>query len=257
MRDKIQSNHLDLEELGGRGYTDFFLACVSSLKEEELIRRSPRGKRMKPLLEAILVTEQDKIASIAVPIVNMVHSCLVAGKKHKLPSASEASVWSTFHNLRQSHPLKLVWSTFVSNEIPEPHNGESEVALQLIVDRLLKKLIKNKADMVTVPESHSPRPLTSLECNAVRYMAGYVAITLLKRYRKPSKNQLLKEKRKLFVKVLSTMRAEDQPGEPQSPLEYSRLWSELIDRGGLYNIDDKVFSLMEAIEMVTRRCKES
>ena len=31
--------------LGGVGYTDFVLACVSSLKMEELIRRSPRGKK--------------------------------------------------------------------------------------------------------------------------------------------------------------------------------------------------------------------
>ena len=35
---------VDEEALGGMGYTDCFLSCVTSLKTEELIRRSPRGK---------------------------------------------------------------------------------------------------------------------------------------------------------------------------------------------------------------------
>ena len=32
----------------------------------------------------------------------------------------------------------------------------------------------------------------------------------------------------------------DQPGEPESLLEYTKLWAELIDRGGLYHINDEV-----------------
>ena len=36
------------------------------------------------------------------------------------------------------------------------------------------------------------------------------------------------------------MKAVDQPGEPDSVLEYTKEWSELIDRGGLYHINDMV-----------------
>ena len=32
------------ELLGGLGYTEFFLSCASSLKTEEVMRRSPVGK---------------------------------------------------------------------------------------------------------------------------------------------------------------------------------------------------------------------
>ena len=73
-----------------------------------------------------------------------------------------------------------------------------------------------------------------MESNAVRYMSGYVAVSLLKKYRRPTKQPLVKEKRELFVQAV------DQPGEPESVLEYTRLWSELIDRGGVYHIGDKV-----------------
>ena len=34
---------VDEELLGGLGYTEFFLTCVSSLKQEEIIVHSPRG----------------------------------------------------------------------------------------------------------------------------------------------------------------------------------------------------------------------
>ena len=79
-----------------------------------------------------------------------------------------------------------------------------------------------------------------MESNAIRYMAGSVAVNLLKKYRKTSKNLKLQEKRSMFVNVLTQMKATDQPGEPTTVYEYTKLWSELIDRGGLYHINDKV-----------------
>ena len=84
------------------------------------------------------------------------------------------------------------------------------------------------------------KPLTAMERNAVRYMTGYVVVSLLKRYKKPTKHPKLKSKREFFVRTLTQMRASDQPGEPSSLMEYTTLWSELIDRGGLYHISDEV-----------------
>ena len=84
------------------------------------------------------------------------------------------------------------------------------------------------------------RPLTVMESSAVRYMSGFVAVSLLKKYRKPTKQPKLKVKRALFVCVLSRMKAVDQPGEPDSVFDYTRLWSDLIDQGGLYHINDEI-----------------
>ena len=117
--------------------------------------------------------------------------------------------------------------------------------------------------------------LTPMESNAVRYMAGYVALKLLKQFKKSSQNPRIEEKRKLFVKVLQSMKAENQPGELESVLDYTTLWAELIGRGGLYHINDQViiksllihalftcffamivmqvYQLMESIELVCRQ----
>ena len=37
------------------------------------------------------------------------------------------------------------------------------------------------------------------------------------------------------------------------PLEYTKVWTELIDRGGLYHISDDVFNLVQNIEAFVRR----
>ena len=60
-----------------------------------------------------------------------------------------------------------------------------------------------------------------MECNAVRYISGYVAVSLLKKYRKPTKHPQLKVKRELYVSVLTGMEAVDQPGEPESVSDYT------------------------------------
>ena len=41
----------------------------------------------------------------------------------------------------------------------------------------------------------SVRPLIEMVSNAIRYMAGYVAVSLLRKYRKPSRNPRLQAKR--------------------------------------------------------------
>ena len=235
---------IDEEILGGLGYTDFFLACVSSLKAEELIRRSPRGKRVGLLLEEVNRIEVEKVAQIAILLISKASGCIISGYKHKLPSAAQSSVWSTFHQLRGSQEMKQIWGVFVSNHLPESCRQESELAMQLLLDRLLKKLLHNKADAkkqsTASSQANSVRPLTAMESNAVRYMSGYVAVSLLKKYSKPTKHPQLKVKRALFVRVLTEMKAVDQPGEPESVLDYTKLWSDLIDRGGLYHINEEV-----------------
>ena len=237
---------VDEEFLGGVGYTDFFLACVFSLKAEELIKRSPRGKRVHLLLEKITNIEAVTVTDIAMLLISKACSCIASGDKHKLPSTAQACVWSTFHQLRGSSEVKGAWDKFVSTrlELLELSQEEPDLALQLLFDRLLKKLLHNKANArkqtCTTSSATTINPLTAMEGNAIRYMSGCVAVNLLKKYRRPTKQPLVKEKRELFVHVLDGMRAVDQPGEPESVLEYTKLWSELIDRGGVYHISDRV-----------------
>lgn len=61
---------MDEEALGDVGYTDCFLSCVSSLKAEELIIRSPRGKRVGLLLDELAKVELEKVTDVAVLLIS-------------------------------------------------------------------------------------------------------------------------------------------------------------------------------------------
>ena len=177
--------------LGGLGYTDIFLWCLSSLQREELIIRSPRGKMVGLLVEQSTKMEAKMVSDIAVTLISKASFCITSGYKHKLPSAAHASVWSAFHQLHRSQELKDIWGIFVSAHVPESCRQEVELAYQLILDRLLKKLLHHKADALRQSTASSQfntvRPLTAIECNAIRYMSA-------KKYRKPTKHPKLKLK---------------------------------------------------------------
>ncbi len=130
---------------------------------------------------------------------------------------------------------------------------ESRLLLQLLMDRLLKALIKNEGKRAPSTCDAPAPPLNQMEQNAVMYMAGYVAASLLKKYKRSTKKVALQKKNDLFVQVLSKMKASHQPGDMDSLADYTRTWSNLVDRGGLFHISNEVARLFESIEMVVRR----
>ena len=71
-------------------------------------------------------------------------------------------------------------------------------------------------------------------------MSGYVAVTLLKKYRKGKADSAMKNKWWYFVRVLNAMKCEDQPLCNDTVEDYTKAWSEEIDRGSLYHVKPEV-----------------
>jgi len=158
-------------------------------------------------------------------LVSQLHTCVAASDQCKVPSTAKGHTWSSFHKLRNGSEISRVWQT-----LNIQREAESHLRLQLVVDRLLKQLISNRVkaqQTTTTPKSYA---LNKREKNAVRYMAGYVAVSLLKRFKKKSKNKHVQLKQDLFVPVLRSMRAEQQPSSVSSIKEYTQVWSDLTDR---------------------------
>ena len=66
---EINDKHVHEDVLGGVGYSEIFLSCVTSLEGEELVVRSPRGQRLKVLLDALRTLEQQKVAGVAISLI--------------------------------------------------------------------------------------------------------------------------------------------------------------------------------------------
>ena len=51
---------------------------------------------------------------------------------------------------------------------------------------------------------------------------------------------IVQQKRQIFLGVLRRVRADNQPGNIDTPDDYTRVWADQIDRGGLYQIKPEV-----------------
>ena len=87
--------------------------------------------------------------------------------------------------------------------------------------------------------------LTFDDLNVLRYACGFVAHSLLKKFDK-RKGQ----KYALFVDCIGEIAV---AGDGENVLEYTRKWFDIVNRGGLFPLNDNAFSLFVEIEKIVRR----
>ena len=206
------------------------------------------GKKVLAVLEQLDQVSTSTIKNVAKLLVKKVAACVTQANSRKLPSARSSMLWYNFHQLRNCQEIKEAWKAFVELNIPTCSSASRDAhsTLQILLDHLLKKMIHNQAEAVSKKTTIEPlEKIPPRESNAVRHMSGFVAVKLLKKFKRPSKNPRVQQKRELFVRVLTSMRAVNQPGEPDTVEDYTTLWGELIDRGGLYQINDQVIILLK------------
>ena len=154
------------------------------MRKERIVQCSPRGKRTLELLQYLEHAAHEQLTDISTQLVDSISNCITGGQQ-KIPSTAKGHMWSAFHKCRCDPNLHKLWSTFIECSLPaHVHCQETQLVLQLLLDRIMKKLLENKAkETKTLDDPEPPQPLSSPERNAIRYMAGYVAIKLLKKFR--------------------------------------------------------------------------
>lgn len=158
-------------------------------------------------------------------VIGDLQSCLgtAEGKKEKM--------WALYHELRTSPTFQLKWTSFLCTSVSDCH----PVFFQYLTDVLFNNLLIKKA---TKPPSTTPSssatPLTLEEQNALRYVSGYIIRKVLEGCKKDS----LEEETMLLYSF-----SEDDRNECGT-----EMWTNMIDRGGLWHVSDTVFSLFQALE---------
>ena len=232
------------------------MTTLQSLLNEEHLQSSPRGHGVIAL-GAFLAQQGDCRASvdIAVQLCSRLSELLEGSKRHwRLPTAVIGKLWSNFHKLRFDPEIQALWVSYqAAITTPPSLQDEGKLLLQLLLDRILKRLIADEAtecSTAAVPERHVC--LSSREQNVVRYMAGYVVRKMKKKFTEPSKQLEIQRKRQLFLRVLSAMESKDRHDDVSS-FQATCDWVEMIDREGLCHVSDETYLMMEAIEVETRR----
>ena len=167
---------------------------------------------------------------------SVVMSCMPlssAGSRH--------SLWVQYHKKR-SNDLVDMWNQFMK----DLNITDSSILLtQMINDKLFEDLVKHHTTTsVEVDLSKSSKKqLSSLEESIIRYATGYVPHTLIKQF------ESRKDKKyAVFVDCLLSMSATCEDSVECSFFDYTKRWTELINRGGLFEINDQSFRLFKEIE---------
>ena len=146
-------------------------------------------------------------------------------------------MWGMYHQLRTSNAFK--WKEYLESCVKA---SASPCFYQYVTNELFKELIKLEFPLPTavMQVDHSATPsLTEMEKNALRYVAGYVC--------RKVRDDLKKSSCKISSKHTIIQCLEEINGETDEDCDTEE-WIRLIDRGGLWQVNDDVFGLFLIME---------
>lgn len=151
------------------------------------------------------------------------------------------AMWMKYHKIRSTKLVGL-WKKFTTDmEI----NDISVMLTQIINDQLFQELIKHHTTIVEHDKPSKPE-LSTLEETILRYATGFIPCKLIKRFK------LLKgPKYAIFVECLLHLHVSDHCDDESiesSFLDYTKHWTNIVNRGGLFETNDQCFMLFKEIE---------
>ena len=211
-------------------------AIAASTNDSEFTVPSPRAEAAKELAAKILdVTATARFVTFSSDLLGKLSAVCTSVNKLKLHSSKRKKLWKDFHYLCESE-LPVLWTKLlldVGIVLEDTSLLTQHVNLRLFECMLLECSKTPEVDVV-VP------PLTADEANALRYAAGYVPFALGKKF-------------KGRPEVSSFLLSLGIEGEESSYFDYTKTWVNQINRGGLFKLNDEVFSFFIEVEMRLRR----
>ena len=179
-----------------------------------------------------------KLSSFAHILIVRLNACFPC--KHSTLQLKKERMWGAYHRLRTSVTFVGDWQTFLSTSV---QLKAFPAFYQFVTHYVFKGLIKlhYPVSVEAGQESHS-RPLTHVEQNALRYVAGYVIRKL-----RGLETSSHKEKDNMILLLMEC--AGDELDEDRG----TETWTNMIDRGGLWHINDQTYSLFGIIEEEIRK----
>lgn len=214
---------------------DAFSKVLSNLCKEELIVKSSRGHLVISFADAFASSATAKeVLNFSEYVTQQLQSCL---------KMSLHKIWRNFHVLRLSKSIQSKWQTCTKVlNLPEEVLGASDTVLQLILKRMMQSVIQDITASRPTPQSPAMVGPSLRELNVIRYIAGYVVLKMKKKFPLHSSffNDNIVDNTCNYINI-------------QTVEEYSRVWVEQVDRGGLCNVSDNFFNLLKEIECVCRK----
>ena len=157
-------------------------------------------------------------------------------------SKRREKMWALFYEFRSSTLTTLWKDLLVQLNIPSKYNDPWLV--QTASRIALEKYISIKYSLPSASSSTDPMHLTVDEHNALRYAAGYVLLSIKRKnsFDNPSLVAWIEKQTDVSGAVNGV-----------SYSQFTKMWIEKVNRGGLLLVSDNMYHVFHAIEMVLRQ----
>ena len=142
--------------------------------------------------------------------------------------------FSKFHENRLGFPS--IWKEYVPNI--------SSLLSQSVNRRIFEKLLTSRFSVTPKENPVMQSGFLAEEENVIRYISGFVAHKLLQVYKKDHSPQAAP-----YVECLMSMAVS---GPESNFYDYTKMWIRLVDRGGLFAVNDNSYLFFRALELKTR-----
>lgn len=146
----------------------------------------------------------------------------------------------------RSTDLPVMWKKFYQDMAMDENEYDIMVS-QLANDSLFKELIRFHCPTDVAQAGAQQEEMSELEENIIRYASGYVPYSLIKQFKRRKE-----EKFASFIDCLISMSVNCNEPIEESFYDYTKKWTTITNRGGLFEINDLSFRLFKAIETVLR-----
>ena len=186
----------------------------------------------------------DLTRSFCQELVSTIKASLSTISAHSRQRAREKAL-SRFHQLRVA-TLPDIWMRIAAQLACPPTKA---AVMQAINRFIFCELLLKHFSCIDATQQHETsikewKDLFPDEEMAVRYASGFVTNKLMKTFMKKRCH-----KARQFVECLSHMAID---GDETSFLQYTRTWSQAVNRGGLFEVSEATFLFFKSIELKTQ-----
>ncbi|XP_070563402.1 uncharacterized protein [Ptychodera flava] len=218
---------------------------------EEIIR-SPklrlnrqRAKEMEPVLK--MLTSSNGSKELSSFLIERVWQSI---SFDEISPQSLENMCSAFHGIRLDDEIENEFLAFLScNEISISSRTVTFL-VQFLLTQLMKLLLQAKCNGIncTTLDNGKVDGLSKDEEQVLRYVSGFIPHKLICFYRRHQGNKSAQA----CLAFLETLRTNAGNDTSISFLNYTKKWVELLNRGGLFQVDDSFYLFMKKVEEVAK-----
>lgn len=227
-------------------FSEIFLSELAAVIESSSTCR--RGKVVIPVLVNLLklvAAKSTRVSEIVKELMEAYRECFGTINRCRKQSTMRVRILSKFHSVRLSK-LSLVWKK-IFLKLADCHDHDPlwpQTINRRVMNRLILKHFSSSTNQASGDNSQQHIQMRAEDENVLCYVSGYVSLKLMRRFEKQSGT-----KARQFVECLSKMAV---MGKESSFFDYTKEWLKLVNRGGLFQVNEPTYLFYRAVEVKTR-----